>query len=72
MNKLNLINEQINNIFACNDVLPDGPGEEAFWNAVLEVQRVNVTASEELRVLSDTWEQLRANAETSGNGADHA
>ena len=56
------VNQQINNIFASNNVTPDGPGEEAFWNAVLDVQRVNVIAAEELRVLGDTWERVQAQA----------
>jgi len=59
---LDSVNTQINNVFASNNVLPDGPGEEAFWNAVEEVDFNNPTAAEELRVLSDQWMQLQGGA----------
>jgi hypothetical protein len=51
------VNQQINNIFASNDVLPDGPGVEAFWNAVEDVRAVNPVAAEELVALSERWEK---------------
>jgi len=54
------INVQISNLFASNNVTPDGPGEEAFWNAVEEVEESNPTAADELTVLSGRWMLARA------------
>lgn len=58
---IDTINEQINSIFASNDVLPDGPGEEAFWNAVEDVNSDNPTAAKELEKLSKQWMALQVN-----------
>jgi len=57
------VNQQINNLFASNDVTPDGPGEEAFWNAVEDVETVNPVAADELTVLAGRWVMLRARAQ---------
>ncbi len=56
---IDTVNAQINGIFASNDVLPDGPGEESFWNAVEDVQEVNPTAAAELKTLSAQWEEIQ-------------
>lgn len=56
---LDTVNAQINLIFASNDVLPDGPGEEAFWNAVEKVDSNNPIAAKELQELSATWIKLQ-------------
>ncbi len=61
-------NQQINNLFASNNVVPDGPGEEAFWHAVEEVEEINPTAATELMVLSDRWLALRARAARTADG----
>ena len=59
------VNQQINNIFASNDITPDGPGEEAFWNAVEEVEEVNPVAANELVTLSNSWLKLRERSQRS-------
>lgn len=59
MQTIDSVNEQINSLFASNDVLPDGPGEEAFWNAVEEVDFDNPTAARELRALAALWSKLQ-------------
>ena len=59
---LDEVNENINSIFASNDVLPDGPGEEAFWNAVERVGASNPLASRDLQALSARWMELRGSA----------
>lgn len=55
MSERDQINEQINSLFASNDVTVDGPGEEAFWNAVEDMEKVNPTAASELEILSTRW-----------------
>ena len=53
------INRQINNIFASNNVVPDGPGEEAFWNAVEDVEKLSTQDAVDLVKLSNSWLKLR-------------
>ncbi len=53
------VNQQINSLFASNDVIVGDPGEEAFWNAVEEVQLSNPTAAKELEKLSNLWLMLQ-------------
>jgi hypothetical protein len=59
---IDAVNVQINNLFASNNVIVDGPGEEAFWNAVEDVDKINLVAGDELRRLSDVWLTIRATA----------
>jgi hypothetical protein len=54
------INQQINNIFASEGVQPDGPGEEAFWNAVENIACTNEQAANDLTRLGNTWAEIAA------------
>lgn len=53
------INAKIQGIFDRVGIHPDGPGEEAFWNAVDEVELVDAEAAAELSDLSDAWEHAK-------------
>ena len=59
---IDTVNAKINKVFVDNNVLPDGPGEEAFWNAVEKVDFSNPTAAKELQELSDVWIRLQGEA----------
>ena len=62
MDTLEQVNQQINNIFASNGITAEGPGEEAFWNAVEDTRGVNPTAATELETLSIVWILLQGGA----------
>ena len=54
---LDTVNQQINNIFASNDIPVDGPGIEAFWNAAAELRKYNKVAYKELLTLNKQYHQ---------------
>ena len=56
MRTTNQINAEINEIFAKNGVEVDGPGDEAFWNAVDDLGKLNPDAATRMHKLSDEWE----------------
>ena len=55
-NARHAINKHIQTLFDKVGIHPDGPGEEAFWNAVDDIEDVNVTAAYELHKLADEWQ----------------
>jgi hypothetical protein len=51
------VNKDVNAICEAHGVKIDGPGEEAFWNAVEDVAAKDAEAGRALEALSREWEE---------------